>query len=92
MDAIEIQLNEAMEGKLRSTGSVTLTAGQATTVVADRRVGIDSVIVFSPMTANAAGETMYVSATGAGTFTITHQNAASTDRTFNYIIIGTSVG
>jgi hypothetical protein len=55
-------------------------------------VGSESVIVFTPTTANAAAEqgggTMYLSARAKQSFTITHANNSQTDRTFIYIVIG----
>ena len=84
--------NQIMDGRSNATGTVTLTAAQATTAVSDRRVGTDSVISFMPTTANAAGEIgaggMYVGTVTAESFTITHANNAQADRTFTYSIQG----
>jgi hypothetical protein len=89
---IALVVNNILDGKLNSTGSVTLTASAASTAVTDERAGYDSVILFMPTTANAASEQaaggMYVSSRGKQTFTITHANNAQSDRTFAYIIIG----
>jgi|TARA_R100000995_G_scaffold34655_2_gene15668 hypothetical protein len=87
---LAIVVNNSLDGKLNSTGSVTLTASQTTTTLSDRRLGGDSVIVFMPTTANAsAGITsLYVSAQGKQTATLTHANNGQTDRTYKYIIIG----
>ena len=93
-DAREISqvVNNILEGKLNSTGSVTLTASAASTVVNDNRAGFESVILFMPKTANAAAEQaaggMFVSSRGKQTFTITHANNSQSDRSFDYIIIG----
>ncbi len=83
-------VNRTIDGKLNSTGSVTLTASATSTVVAEARSGPDSVVLFMPTTANAAAElaTMFVSSRGKQTFTITHANNAQTDRTFKYVVIG----
>ena len=83
-------VNRTIDGKLNSTGSVTLTASATSTVVAEARSGPDSVILFMPTTANAAAElaTMFVSSRGKQTFTITHANNGQTDRTFKYVVIG----
>lgn len=85
-------VNNILEGKLNSTGSVTLTASAASTVVNDNRAGYESVILFMPKTANAAAEQaaggMFVSSRGKQTFTITHANNSQSDRSFDYIIIG----
>jgi hypothetical protein len=85
-------VNLLIDGKFNSTGTVTLTASAASTAVTDYRAGPDSVIVFTPTTANAAAEqgggTMYLSARAKQGFTLTHANNSQTDRTFLYIVIG----
>lgn len=89
---ISLVVNNLLDGKLNSTGSVTLTASAATTTVTEFRAGYESVILFMPTTANAAAEQaaggFYVSSRGKQTFTITHANNTQTDRTFDYIVIG----
>ncbi len=85
-------VNLLIDGKFNAIGSVTLTASAASTAVTDYRAGPDSVIVFTPTTANAAAEqgggTMYLSARAKQGFTLTHANNSQTDRTFLYIVIG----
>ncbi len=83
-------VNRTVDGKLNSTGSVTLTASAASTAVSEDRAGPDSVILFMPTTANAAAEMdgMFVSSRGKQTFTITHANNSQSDRTFKYVVIG----
>ena len=87
-------INGLLDGRVESNSSLTLTASAASTVVTDRRVGKDSVILFMPLTANAAtelyGATMYVSAIAPrdSQFTITHANNSQTDRNFRYIVLG----
>ena len=85
-------VNLLIDGKFNAIGSVTLTASAASTAVTDYRAGPDSVIVFTPTTANAAAEqgggTMYLSARAKQGITLTHANNAQTDRTFLYIVIG----
>ena len=79
------------DGKLNSTGEVTLTASTTTTTVTDQRVTSTSFIGLMPKTANAAAAlgTTHVSArTNSGSFTLTHANNAQADRTFTYVIIG----
>lgn len=89
---ISLVVNNILNGKLNSTGSVTLTASTTTTAVSDERVGKESIILFMPLTANSASEqgngTMYVSTRADGSFTITHANNSQTDRQFGYIVIG----
>lgn len=89
-------VNNLIDGKVESNSEITLTANQASTVVTDYRVGKDSVILFMPLTANAAtelyGATMYVASANidprSNQFTITHANNAQPDRTFRYVILG----
>jgi hypothetical protein len=87
---IAIVVNNSLDGKLNSTGSITLTASSATSTLNDRRLGADSVITFMPTTSNASAglSSLYVSAQGKQTATLTHANNAQTDRTYKYIIIG----
>ena len=93
-DAREVAtiVNNILDGKINSTGTVTLTASAATTVVTEDRTGATSVILFMPTTANAAAEQaaggMFVSSRGKQTFTITHANNSQADRVFDYIVIG----
>jgi hypothetical protein len=70
-------------------GSVTLTASSTTTTVSDGRAAKGMRVVgLTPQTASAAAATsVYVSAVAAGTFTLTHNSDAATDRTFTYQIV-----
>jgi len=85
-------VNLVVDGKINAAGEVTLAASATATTVTDYRVGSESVIVFTPTTANAAAEqgggSMYLSTRSKQSFTITHANNAQTDRTFIYIVIG----
>ena len=81
-------VNSTLDGKLNSTGTVTLTANTTTTTVSDVRAGPNSVINLMPQTANAAAEAWYIDTQSTGSFTITHSNDTSTDRTFRYSILG----
>lgn len=87
-------INRINRGKFNCTGTITLTANAATTVITDNRLLIDSTLVFDPMSANAAtelyGATMYVLEANRnnGAWTITHANNAQTDRKFAFAILG----
>lgn len=84
-------VNYLLKGKTNNTGTVTITASTTTTTVTDARLGADSVILLSPLTANAAAAigTTYISTVTAGaSFVLTHANNAQTDRDFAYIIVG----
>ncbi len=85
-------INKVIEGRTDNYGSVTLGTSTVTTVVtlADSQISENSVIAISPRTANAAAAmaTTYVSAVAIGSFTLTHANAGTSDRTFDYAWIG----
>jgi len=67
---------------------VTLEANVTTTIVSDGGVFIGDKVFLQPITANASAAlpTTFISSVDDGTFTITHANAATTDRTFFYLI------
>lgn len=83
-------IKQLWQGRSDAVGTVTLRAGFTTTTVtravdkAAINVAQTQQIFLAPKTANAAAAlaTTYVSAIGQGTFTLTHANAVSTDRTF----------
>ncbi len=83
-------INGILDGRQNNFGTFTLAASVTSTVVSDRRVGVDSVITLMPTTANAAGElaTLYIATVTAGSFTVTHSNAATADRTYRYEVTG----
>lgn len=89
-----LAINQILAGKLNAVTDVTLTANQATTVIEDPRIGVNSYLDFDPLTANAATEkeagTLYVLAANRikGQATITHANNAQTDRSYKLLIIG----
>lgn len=85
-----VNLNQ--QGKLNATIEITLDAGVGFTLLVDVRISAFSVILFMPLTADAAAElaagTMYVSDQKSGEATITHANDLSETRTFRALIIG----
>lgn len=85
-------INSLIDGRSNATGTLTLAAGTTTTVVTDNKFESSMVVLLQPTTANAAGalSTTYITDAnkGKGTFTVTHANAATTDRTFRYVRIG----
>jgi hypothetical protein len=83
-------LNQQLTGKLNAVLQVTLTPSSTTTTVTDARIGANTFIGFSPLTANAAAAIsgLYVSAQVNGSATLTHANNAQSDRTFNALLIG----
>ena len=83
-------INNILKGKLNNGGELTLTANSATSTLTDIRIGIDSVILIQPTTANAAAAlaNVYFGTPGDGTVTVNHANNAQTDRSFRYVVIG----
>ena len=79
-------IHNLYRGRSLAVGTVTLTPNAGTTTVTDETISADARPQLTPTTANAATEvgngTMYISAVAAGSFTITHANAATTGRTF----------
>lgn len=83
-------VNLLIDGKNNAKGTFTVVANSATTTIDDYRVGEDSVILWSPMTSNAATELnhLYISSRGKHTFTLSHRNNPQTDRTYIYTVTG----
>lgn len=91
-------LNGTRQGKLNCLFEGTLTANAGTTTftaantLGAEKICAESFIAWMALTANAAAEkagtTMYVSAQGNETVTITHANNAQTDRSFRFIVLG----
>jgi hypothetical protein len=88
-------VNQALQGKINSFGTVTLTHDVASTVVSNPFTGPESVILLMPQTAHAAAEvgngTIYIAPgdiVSKVSFTITHANNSQTDRTYGYFIVG----
>lgn len=84
--------NLAMQGKVNAVTQVTLTPSSTTTTLIDSRIGATTGIFFSPLSANAAsalsGLWVNVSLQKNGQATLTHASTATTDRTFNVLLIG----
>lgn len=87
-------LVQMRKGKLECVAELTLTANAASTVFKDNRLSFQTVIIFDPLTTNAATElangTLYVTAANRtnGQFTITHANNAQTDRSYFVAMLG----
>lgn len=83
-------VNQQLTGKLNAVLQVTLTPNSATTTVIDKRIGANTFLGFSPLSADAAAALsgLYVSTQANGTATLTHANTATVDRTFNVLLIG----
>jgi hypothetical protein len=92
---VAVAVNQALNGKINSVKTVTLTANVASTTVNDPRIGSNTAIILFPQTANAAAElgngTLYIAPgnyTLKASFVITHANNAQTDRTYSVAILG----
>lgn len=83
-------IRDLFAGRSNAVNSFTLTASTTTTTVTAPNMSVDTHITFSPRTSNAAAAlaTTYVSAKAQGSFTVTHANTATTDRTFDYHAFG----
>lgn len=90
LERLRVMANDIQRGRMNATGSLTLTANAASTVITDPSFTAEMVPVLMATTANAATATanVYVSARANGSFTLTHANNAQADRTFLYIRIG----
>ena len=80
-------INNILDGKINSTGEITLTNSSTTTILTDARIGGNSVILLMPTTNNAANATIHFTNIGNGTATMNH-GSGSTTRTFKYVVIG----
>lgn len=83
-------ISQLAEGRSNAVGSVTLTAGATSTVVSFLNCSSESAVFLFPKTANAAAAlaTTYVGTVANKSFTVTHANDASTDRSFWFACIG----
>jgi len=85
-------VNRLMDGRINSVGTITFTASATTTTLNDQRVANQSVLILTPLTANAATAYVagwHVSTTTPGTsLVITHANSANNDQDFRYALIG----
>lgn len=79
-------IRQLMQGRDDAGGSVTLTASVASTIVSAPNCAAGSQVFLQAKTASAATEvgngTVYVSAVANQSFTITHANNATADRSF----------
>lgn len=84
-------VNGLMSGRSNNVLDVTLDANAATTNVVDSRIGVNTVAVCVPTTANASAiATPYRDFTNPlnGEMDIIHANDANTDKTFKVILVG----
>jgi hypothetical protein len=86
---ISSALNNTIDGKLNSTGTFTTIGTKTLETVIDARCGGNSVVLWSPLTVDAAGEMthMWLAATRNGEFDIGHRNHSKNVQC-KYVIIG----
>ena len=79
-------VNNLIIGRANNTSTFTLASGATSTVIVDPAFESSQVPCWTPTTAAAATAMtkVYVSSRSKGTFTVTHDNTADTDRTFIY--------
>ena len=80
-------VNGILDGKVNSTGSVTLANSATTTTLSDDRIGGNSVILFMPTTSDASTVTIHVTGRQKGQATLNHASATTTS-SFDYVIFG----
>ena len=82
-------LNGALDGRINAVGTLTLTAGATSSILNDLRIGINTVVLLMPTTANAATAlaSIFIVPTKESA-TINHANTADIDKTFNYAVFG----
>lgn len=91
---VQLVVNNILVGAMNNVGRFTLDANQASTALADENIRASSVVLFFPVTANAAAEigagTMYYADSSRvhGTLTVVHANNSQTDRDFVYVSVG----
>jgi hypothetical protein len=85
-------IRQLIEGRSNAVGTFTLSTGATTTTVTAPTASPSSVVLMSPMTANAAAAvaSTYITSTSvtARQFVVTHVSAGSTDRTFGWVALG----
>ena len=84
-------VNGLLKGQLNNQIAVTLTASDTTTTITDPRLGVESNLHLTPLTANASTAEkagIWISARGTGTMTLTHASSADVDQSFQGSILG----
>lgn len=84
-------INGLLKGQGNNQILVTLTAGATTTTVEDPRLGSESNLHLTPLTANASTAEkagIWISARATGEMTLTHANSANIDQSFQGTIQG----
>lgn len=79
-----------LQGKINVTQTVTLTASATSTVVQDPRIGANSALLWSPLTASAAANSasIWVGSRGQGVATLNHSSNPAADMSYIMVILG----
>lgn len=77
-------IRDLATGGTNASGDLTLAPNATSTVVSDDLCTDNTMVTLSPRTANAAAARWWIQSTAKGSFTVGHDAAASTDRTFHY--------
>ncbi|MCA6121918.1 hypothetical protein J6500_08395 [Bradyrhizobium sp. WSM 1704] len=89
---IVLAIQNLAAGRSNAVGAVTLVPGASTTTVSAPNCALGSTPILTATSPSAAAElssgTLFVSAVVNGSFTITHGNSATADRTFLYAVLG----
>ena len=84
-------LQSVLNGKLNNTDRFTLAASTTFTTVSDPNVTVASVVLIVPESSTAAvavGAGVVYLTSGVGSFVVTHNSTADTDRNFAYAVLG----
>jgi hypothetical protein len=85
-------IRQLLEGRSNAVGTFTVNPSTTLTTVITPNVGLQSIILWQPTTANAAAQmaTLYCATTDVakGQFTLHHASNATTDQIFNYLAVG----
>lgn len=82
-------VNNTMNGKTNNTGDFTTTNNVSTTILYDERIGLNSVILFTPTSSGGATEMahLYVQTLNKGSAVI-HHRSGNHAASFKYIVVG----
>ena len=89
---IALGIQRLFDGKINATGTVTLAVNAATTTLADRRIGRNTMVLMVPTTANGAAALsgLYQTHPNANlrAAVLNHANNSQTDRSFAFALLG----
>ena len=88
---LAVAVEQLFNGRSNNVLDVTLTASSGSTAVTDSRIGVNSVAICIPTTANASAIALPYrdfSAPVNGSMSLIHANDIQTDKTFKVILVG----